>query len=160
MHHKSKHINATVRVYRLREFVSDGTMELCQAASADHTAEALTKSVSAELLRWHRQRMPCYLERSRPDPSTNTTRSGNMAMILRMDDGRDCNRVDLEVAERSLSRHSFMTWLKIIMISSHHHEMCHDDAHLIIMTHVCRRVDSDELVKIILNTGAGLVYSG
>jgi hypothetical protein len=52
MHNKSKHID--VRVYKLREFVGRGDMELYHVASADQTADALTKSVSADLLRRHR----------------------------------------------------------------------------------------------------------
>jgi hypothetical protein len=109
MHHKSKHID--VRVYKLRELVNDGTMELYQVASADQTADALTKSVSAELLRRHRQRMLGHPEPSSPDPST---KSGYMAFLspsIICDDSGDA--YDGMVRDE---QPPCMTWSQIIML--------------------------------------------
>jgi hypothetical protein len=55
MYHKSKHID--VRVYRLREFVQDGVVTLYHVPTGEQVADALTKSLSAELLRKHREAM-------------------------------------------------------------------------------------------------------
>ena len=52
MYHKSKHID--VQVYRLREFVTEGTLSLYHVPTGSQVADALTKSLSAELLRRHR----------------------------------------------------------------------------------------------------------
>eukprot|EP00961_Rhodomonas_salina_P127762 1722481-Rhodomonas_salina.5 len=52
MFHKDKHIN--VRVYRLREFVQDGIMELYYVSTHEQAADCLTKSLPSEVLRKHR----------------------------------------------------------------------------------------------------------
>ena len=100
-----------MRVYKLRELVNDGTMELYQVASADQTADALTKSVSAELLRRHRQRMLGHPEPSSPDPST---KSGYMAFLspsIICDDSGDA--YDGMVRDE---QPPCMTWFQIIML--------------------------------------------
>ena len=55
MYHKGKHID--VRVYRLREFVRDGIMELFHVASAEQVADLLTKSLPSDATRRHAQVM-------------------------------------------------------------------------------------------------------
>ena len=52
MYHKSKHID--VRVYRLREFVQDGVLELYHVPSADQAADCLTKSLPSPAVIKHR----------------------------------------------------------------------------------------------------------
>ena len=51
MYNKGKHID--VRVYRLREFVAEGLMELYHVASHDQVADCLTKSLPSEALKRH-----------------------------------------------------------------------------------------------------------
>mmetsp|Transcript_49639 Transcript_49639/g.101360 ORF Transcript_49639/g.101360 Transcript_49639/m.101360 type:complete len:638 (-) Transcript_49639:44-1957(-) len=53
MYHKSKHIN--VRVYRLREFVQDGILELYHVASSEQAADLLTKSLPSPAASKHRE---------------------------------------------------------------------------------------------------------
>ena len=55
MYNKGKHID--VRVYRLREFVEEGTMELYYIASNDQVADCLTKSLPSDAVRRHRDVM-------------------------------------------------------------------------------------------------------
>eukprot|EP00961_Rhodomonas_salina_P008436 114884-Rhodomonas_salina.2 len=52
MYHKAKAIDT--RVYRLREFVADGVMELYYVATADQAADCFTKSLPSEAVRRHR----------------------------------------------------------------------------------------------------------
>ena len=51
MYHKGKHID--VRVYRLREFVSQGLMELYHVPSNAQAADLLTKSLPSEAVKKH-----------------------------------------------------------------------------------------------------------
>ena len=47
MYHKSKHIN--VHVYRLCEFVQEGTVTLYHVSTGEQVTDLLTKSLSAKL---------------------------------------------------------------------------------------------------------------
>eukprot|EP00961_Rhodomonas_salina_P289923 3917662-Rhodomonas_salina.1 len=49
MFHKGKHID--VRVYRLREFVQDGIMELYHVQTHEQAADCFTKSLPSDVLR-------------------------------------------------------------------------------------------------------------
>ena len=55
MYHRAKHID--VRVYKLREFVSEGVMTLFHVGTADQVADALTKSISTTAFKKHRDKM-------------------------------------------------------------------------------------------------------
>eukprot|EP00961_Rhodomonas_salina_P014546 195263-Rhodomonas_salina.1 len=52
MYHKAKAIDT--RVYRLREFVQDGVMELYYVATSDQVADCFTKSLPSDAVRRHR----------------------------------------------------------------------------------------------------------
>eukprot|EP00961_Rhodomonas_salina_P186878 2523330-Rhodomonas_salina.1 len=52
MFNKGKHID--VKVYRLRELVQDGIMELFHILTHDQAADCLTKSLQSEALNRHR----------------------------------------------------------------------------------------------------------
>eukprot|EP00961_Rhodomonas_salina_P299729 3939163-Rhodomonas_salina.1 len=51
MFNKGKHID--VRVYRLREFVQDGVMELYHVSTTEQVADMFTKALQSETLKKH-----------------------------------------------------------------------------------------------------------
>eukprot|EP00961_Rhodomonas_salina_P014732 197601-Rhodomonas_salina.1 len=52
MFNKGKHID--VRVYRLREYVQDGVMELFHVSTSEQVADMFTKALPSETLKKHR----------------------------------------------------------------------------------------------------------